>query len=132
MKSVGQSVLFLTIFDDYQRMFFVCFPTRKSKVFSLERQFVKFAQGQTGKNAKHLRSDSGGEYLSDELDFYLKQQGIVSEDTEPYTLQRNGVAERSNSALTNKARSIMKNMTVPNKFCAEALATAVHIRKVIP
>ena len=46
------------------------------------------------KKIKFLRSDRGGEYLSYEFGFHLKQCKIVSQLMPPGTPQRNGVSER--------------------------------------
>ena len=45
---------------------------------------------------KVIRSDRGGEYLSQEFDSYLRDCGIVTQLTPPGTPQWNGVAERRN------------------------------------
>ncbi|MEM7213687.1 MAG: radical SAM protein [Pseudomonadota bacterium] len=118
--------------DDYSHMTFVYFLRSKSEVDKRVRDFVEFVEGQTGDKVKHLRSDNGGEYGSATLRDHLGQQGIAFEKTEPYTPQQNGVAERTNSVLMNKARCMMQCMTVPTKFWADALATAVHIRNITP
>ncbi|GJZ01582.1 retrovirus-related pol polyprotein from transposon TNT 1-94 [Tanacetum coccineum] len=51
---------------------------------------------QLGKNIKALRSDRGGEYLSQEFKEYMGKNGIVQHLTSPYTPQQNGVSERRN------------------------------------
>ncbi|KAK8975005.1 hypothetical protein V6N11_000282 [Hibiscus sabdariffa] len=48
---------------------------------------------------KALRSDRGGEYLSQDFDELLKEYGIVSQLTPPGTPQWNGVSERKNRTL---------------------------------
>lgn len=96
------------------------------------RDFVEFVERQTGDKVKHLRSDNGGEYGSEALGEYLRKKGIVFEKSEPYTPQQNGVAERTNSVLMDKARAMMQGMTVPTNFGAEALSTAVHLRSLTP
>ena len=48
------------------------------------------------KSIKVLRSDRGGEYLSQEFQDYLKENEILSQWTPPYTPQLNGVSERRN------------------------------------
>ena len=47
----------------------------------------------SGHQVKTLRSDNGGEYLSDEFQAYLKKEGIEHELTVPRTPEQNGVAE---------------------------------------
>ncbi|GJT70832.1 retrotransposon protein, putative, ty1-copia subclass [Tanacetum coccineum] len=47
-------------------------------------------ENQLGKTIKALRSDRGGEYISQEFKDYLKVCGIVQQLTPPYTPQHNG------------------------------------------
>ncbi|KAK8574676.1 hypothetical protein V6N12_062365 [Hibiscus sabdariffa] len=51
---------------------------------------------QHGKSIKALRSDRGGEYLSQDFDELLKECGIVSQLTPPGMPEWNGVSERRN------------------------------------
>nr|GFC39409.1 hypothetical protein [Tanacetum cinerariifolium] len=53
-------------------------------------------ENQLGKTIKALRSDRGGEYISQEFKDYLKACEIVQQVTPPYTSQHNGVSERRN------------------------------------
>ena len=46
-----------------------------------------------------LRTDNGGEYLTNEFMDYLKSRGIQHELTVPYSPEQNGVAERMNCTL---------------------------------
>ena len=58
--------------------------------------FKNEVQNQLGKNIKALRSDRGGEYLSQEFIDHLGDCGIVSQLTLPGTPQWNGVSEWRN------------------------------------
>ncbi|KAK8597286.1 hypothetical protein V6N12_065757 [Hibiscus sabdariffa] len=64
---------------------------------------------QHGKSIKALRSDRGGEYLSQDFDELLKECGIVSQLTPPGTPQWNGVSERRNRTLLDMVRSMMSD-----------------------
>ena len=61
----------------------------------------------TGKKVKILRSDNGGEYLSEEFTEYLKEQGISHQLTVPYNPAQNGVAERMNRTVVESARCLI-------------------------
>ena len=63
------------------------------------KRFHSEVEKQTGKSIKMLRSDRGGEYLSDNFIDYLKENGILSQWTPPGTPQHNGVSERRNRTL---------------------------------
>ena len=50
----------------------------KSESFEMFKIFKNKVQNQLGKNIKALRSDRGGEYLSQEFNDHLRDCGIVS------------------------------------------------------
>ena len=57
----------------------------KSEVFEKFKEYKSEVENQLGKSIKVLRSDRGGEYLSQEFQDYLKENGILSQWTPPYT-----------------------------------------------
>ncbi|GKG09627.1 retrotransposon protein, putative, ty1-copia subclass, partial [Tanacetum coccineum] len=71
----------------------------KHEVFETFKVFKNEVENQLGKTIKALRSDRGGEYISQEFKDYLKACGIVELLTPPYTPQHNGVSERRNCTL---------------------------------
>lgn len=74
-----------------------------------------------------LRSNNGGEYVSEEMDTIMSECGIVSSPTAPYNPHQNGVAERLTRNLCDLIRSMLSHRELPNAFWAEVLAVAVHI-----
>ncbi|KAL4366207.1 hypothetical protein GQ457_05G020930 [Hibiscus cannabinus] len=71
----------------------------KSEALEKFKEFKNDVQNQHDKSIKALRSDRGGEYLSQDFDELLKECGIVSQLTPPGTPQWNGVSERRNRTL---------------------------------
>ena len=98
---------FITFTDDFSRYGFVYLMKHKSEAFDKFLEYQSMVEKQTGKSIKILRSDRGGEYLSTEFLNHLKEKGIISEWTPPYTPQLNGVAERRNRTLLDMVRSMM-------------------------
>ena len=82
----------------------------------------------TGKRIKTLRSDNDGEYISTTFTQYLKSQGIQHQLTIPYTPEQNGVAERANHTIVEKARSMLYARDMDLKFWAEAVSTAIYLK----
>ncbi|GJV44025.1 NIN-like protein [Tanacetum coccineum] len=72
----------------------------KHEVFETFKVFKNEVENQLGKTIKALRSDRGGEYISQEFKDYLKAFRIVQQLTSPYTPQHNGVSERRNESAT--------------------------------
>ncbi|GJU87402.1 retrotransposon protein, putative, ty1-copia subclass [Tanacetum coccineum] len=64
-----------------------------------DKVFNNEVENQPGKTIKALRSDRGGEYISQEFKDYLKACGIVQQLTPPYTPQHNGVSKRRSRTL---------------------------------
>ncbi|KAM1427662.1 hypothetical protein ACFXTO_020187 [Malus domestica] len=104
----------------------------KSESFEKFKEFKNEVEKQTGKQIKTLRSDRGGEYLSNEFLDYLKECGIISQWTPPGTPQLNGVSERRNRTLMNMVRSMMSSADLPVTFWGYALYTAAYLLNRIP
>ncbi|WVZ93413.1 LOW QUALITY PROTEIN: hypothetical protein U9M48_039393 [Paspalum notatum var. saurae] len=85
-----------------------------------------------GKVIKFLRSDRGGEYLSQEFNDHLKSCGIVPQLTPPGTPQWNGVFERRNRTLLDMVRSMMSQTDLPLSFWGYALETAAFTLNRVP
>ena len=88
----------------------------KLEAFEKFKEFKNEVEKQLGKSIKTLRSDRGGEYLSQEFLDYLVEDGIQSQWTPPYTPQHNGVAKRRNQTLLDMVRSMMGNANLPKSF----------------
>ena len=71
---------------------------------------------ETGLKVKHLRSDNGGKYIDGGFNEYCTTQGIRMEKTIPGTPQQNGVAERMNRTLNERARSMRLHAGLPKNF----------------
>uniref|UniRef100_H3H8Y7 Integrase catalytic domain-containing protein n=1 Tax=Phytophthora ramorum TaxID=164328 RepID=H3H8Y7_PHYRM len=95
----GGKRYFVTFIDDKSHFCVVYLLRNKSEVAAKFAEFVAFAETQTGKRVKTLRSDNGGEYTSGAMAKFCADRGIVQKFTPPYTPQLNGVAERMNRTL---------------------------------
>nr|GEV38402.1 hypothetical protein [Tanacetum cinerariifolium] len=89
-------------------------------------------ENQLGKTIKAIRSDRGGEYISQQFKDYLKACEIVQQLTPPYTPQHNGVSERRNRTLLNMVRSTMSLATLPLSFWDYDLESAARILNMVP
>jgi transposase InsO family protein len=118
---------FITFTDDFSRYGFVYLMKHKSESFEKFKEFKNEVQNQLDKSIKTIRSDRGGEYLSQEFDDYLKECGIVSQLTPPGTPQWNGVSERRNRTLLDMVRSMMSHADLPISFWGHSLEIATFI-----
>ena len=123
---------FITFTDDFSRYGYVYLMKHKSETFEVFKEFQNEVQNQLGKTIKALRSDRGGEYLSQEFVDHLKQCGIVPQLTPPGTPQWNGVSERRNRTLLDMVRSMISQTDLPLYFWGYALETAAFTLNRVP
>ncbi|GJS79695.1 retrotransposon protein, putative, ty1-copia subclass [Tanacetum coccineum] len=107
---------FVTFTDDFSRYGYVYLLKHKHEVFETFKVFQKEVENQLGKTIKSLRSDRGGEYMSQEFLDHLKEHGIIAHHPPPYTPQQNGMSERRNRTLLDMVRSMMSQTTLPKSF----------------
>ncbi|GJT82392.1 retrotransposon protein, putative, ty1-copia subclass [Tanacetum coccineum] len=128
-----QGASYFVIFtNDYSRYGYVYLLKHKHEVFETFKVFQMEVENQLGKTIKSIRSDRGGEYMSQEFLDHLKDHGIISHRTPLYTPQHNGVSERRNRTLLDMARSIMSQTILPKSFWDYALEAAARILNMVP
>ena len=131
-KSLGGNRYYLTFVDDFSRKSWVYLLREKSEVLKYFKKWKVMAEKQSEKKLKIFRTDRGGEYLSTEFKNFLSEQGIVHQVTMAGTPQQNGVAERLNRTLQEKARSMMVSSGMNGKFWGEAVMSACYLRNRSP
>lgn len=88
---------------------------------------IKLVENQTGKKVKIVRSDNGTEYICHTLEKYFSDHGIQHQKTIPYTPQQNGVAERFNRSIVEKAKCLLFDANLPKCYWAEAMNMAMYL-----
>lgn len=66
--------------------------------------------------------DNAREFILSEFQEYLDSEGIILEMTSPYLPSQNGVAERLNRTLIERARAMIINSGLPKFLWEEAIA----------
>ena len=127
-QSLGGSKYFLTFVDDYSRMGFIYFLKSKSEVFQHFKNFKSMVENHKNGSIKYLRSDNGGEFCSKEFENYLRSVGIIHQTTNSYTPEQNGMSERLNRTLVEKARCMLYDANLGTEFWAEAVSCAMYLR----
>lgn len=118
--------------DDFTRKTYAYLMKNKSEVMSFFLTFKALVEKQTGLPIKCLRSDGGKEYCNERFSTYLKSEGIVHQVTVPYCPQQNGVSERLNRTLMEKARCMLQNSGLCQQYWGEAVMTAVYLKNRSP
>ena len=67
------------------------------------------------------------EFCSFEFDEFCRDEGIARHRTVCHTPQQNGVAERMNRTLLERARCMILNAGLSKDFWAEAISTAFYL-----
>lgn len=131
-SSFSGSRYILTFIDDFSRKTFVYFLRRKDEVFNKFKEWKCLVEKQTDKKLKAIRSDNGGEYINLIFQNYLKANGISHQTTIPFSPQQNGIAERANRSILEKARCMLQDAGLEKRYWAEAVNTAVYLKNRSP
>ncbi|KAL5837333.1 hypothetical protein ACOSQ3_014502 [Xanthoceras sorbifolium] len=127
VSSLSGSLYYVTFIDDSTRKVWVYFLKKKSEVFDTFRKWKAMVENETGLKIKRLRSDNGGEYRDSRFREFCANSGIKMEKTVPMTPQQNGIAERMNRTLNERARSMRLHAGLPKMLWAEAVNTAAYL-----
>ncbi|KAJ4719824.1 Retrovirus-related Pol polyprotein from transposon TNT 1-94 [Melia azedarach] len=127
VESLGGHRYFVSMIDDFSRMTWVFIMKHKSEAFKNFRQWKALVENQTGKKIKRLRTDNSLEFCWSEFDEFCKNEGIARHHTVRDTPQQNGVTERMNQTLLERARCMLSNAELTRRFCAEAVSTACYL-----
>lgn len=99
----------------------------KSDVLACFDHYRKRVETLLERKIKILRSDRGGEYVSNEFKTYLNSAGISFERAPAETPEHNLVAERFNRTLIERMRCILLGAALPIKLWAEIAMATVYI-----
>ena len=99
---------------------------RKSDALNAFKQLVAEVEAD-GFKIKLLKSDNGGEYVSEDFKTYCAQEKIVQRFTSPHTPQSNSISERFNRVLGEKCRAMLIGANLPMSLWAECMKTATYI-----
>lgn len=128
----GGARYLLMFTDDHSRKTFGYVIKSKKQVLEKFIEFKTLVENQTNLRIKKIRTDNGLEYCNYPFENYLKKYGIIHETTVPYTPEQNGVSERMNRTIIEKARSILQDSGLNKKFWGEAVMTAIYVKNRSP
>lgn len=133
-KSMGGSRYMLTLTDDFSRKTFVYFLTSKhgNQILDSVKNFANAVENETEGKIKCIRTDNGTEYVTDVLKKFFDDRGYKHELTCTYTPEQNGVAERANRTIVERAKCMLFDADLTLKFWAEACGMAVYLMNRTP
>ncbi|WRX24984.1 Integrase [Theobroma cacao] len=98
-----------------------------SEVLTTFLQWKALIEKQTGKMIKRFRTDNGLKICKGEFDLFCKNKGIIRHRTVIKTPQQNGIAERMNRTLIERARCMLSNAGLSKVFWTEAINMACYL-----
>ncbi|OMO73383.1 Integrase, catalytic core [Corchorus capsularis] len=127
VESHSRCRYFVTFIDDYSRKVWVYFLKTKDEVFDRFKEWKIMIEKRTSRQIKTLRTDNGLEFCGQGFNEFCKKEGIVRHHTVRRTPQQNGVAERMNQTVLQRARCMRLNAGLSKKFWAEAVNIAAYL-----
>lgn len=109
----------LTFIDYLSRFNWVHFFKNKSHVFENFKVFKASAKKQRGQLITCLRSNNGGEYVSQQFEEYLSQSSISWKIYVPHTPKHNGMDERKNMTLVKMVHCLLQTNDLLTKSWVE-------------
>lgn len=128
-KAIGNKGSYnLIIIDDFSRKSWVIPLRKKSNTAAALKEWIAVAETEVGKKLKVLRSDNGGEFIDNVFGKWMREHGIQHQTIPARSPQSNGVAERGNRTLQDRARSMLVGAGLGGGFWVEAISAASYIR----
>ena len=132
IESLNGKRFMISFTDDMTRCSQVYFMNSKSEALDKFKEYQGSVEGTSGELIRIVHTDRGGEYMSKEFKRYLVHQKIEHEETCAHSPEQNGVAERLNRTLMEKARPMVAHAGVGKAFWAEAVHTANYLKNRTP
>jgi hypothetical protein len=101
-------------------------------VLPLFTQFLQMIKTQYNTVVRAIRSDNGGEYISNAFCSQLNQKCILHQLTCPQTSEQNGVAKRKNHHIMSIVRCLLSGMHVYKSYWHMAVLTTVYLMNYTP
>ena len=116
IESYSGEIFFILFVDDYSRMMIVMYLKEKSQAFQKFKWYLARVEKETRKRLKFLRSERGGEFISNEFNNFYIERGIKRQVSAPGTPKQNGIAKRRNRSIMDRARTLMIEKKVALKY----------------
>lgn len=118
---------FISFIDQYSHFAVTYFMQHKNEAFQKFKEYVAMVENQFKTLPERVRCDNGGEYISHDMKNFCTQKGIKIEYTIPRTPEQNGVAERFNRTILDKARCLIFQANMDKSFWEEAVSTSIYL-----
>ncbi|MBW0526733.1 hypothetical protein O181_066448 [Austropuccinia psidii MF-1] len=98
------------------------------------KEFVKqkLIKNTHDRKIKQLLTDGGGEFVNQQFKDLENKHGFTHIIAPPYTPEHNGIAERANRTILDKAQCLLLTSNLPNQYWAEEINTATFLTNILP
>jgi len=131
IQGVAHQQYICTLIDEYSWFTMLRSLTSKAEAPAALLDMIAAMETQTGRKAKNLKTNNGGEYRSAELLRHLQAKGISLKETVTCHSQNNTIAERTNRTIVTMARTALLHTNLSKYLWPEAIAH-LHIEKTEP
>ena len=118
---------FVTFVDDYSQTTRLYLMKNRSKLFSHFHAFCVEIHTQFHVSVQRLRSDNAKEYVSEQFQSFMLQNGILHQTSYVDTLYHNGVAKRKNRYLLETIKALLFQMYVPKHLWTNTVSTVFFL-----
>jgi hypothetical protein len=136
LASLGGSKYLAMFTDDYTNFVTGFLQRDKSALTTLHnfKVFHKRMTNLTGLSLKTIRADLGTEYKNSDFQTYCEQHGISRQFSAPGAQShgQNGVAERMNRTIAERALSMLVHASLPLTYWGEAMLAAIYVHNMLP
>ena len=107
-------------------MMTIMYLRENSKAFEKFKWYLARVEKEIGKRLKCLRSERGGEFISNEFNNFWIERGIKRQVLALGTLEQNEIAERINRSIMDCEKTIIIEKNVAIKYWKEVINIAIH------
>lgn len=106
---IKRNVYVMCVVDDFTRYLQVFLLKSKTETVVCMNEALRFLQALFPGPGQFnlLRCDQGLEFRNADMKIVLEKYGIVTDDIEPYCHEHNGLVERMNRTIQEKARALI-------------------------
>ncbi|MBW0473124.1 hypothetical protein O181_012839 [Austropuccinia psidii MF-1] len=131
-QSLSGARYFLILIDQFTGYTTTKFLKRKEETLAAFKEYKTWAENFHQRKIVKIVSDRGGEFVNNCFKTYATTEGFEHSISSPYTLEHNGIAERGNRLVLEKARCLMQQTKLTDQFWAEATSTATFLLNIAP
>ena len=124
VQTIAKQDYYISFTDDYTRWTTIYLMKKKSGALKYYQSFEAWCATQFDARIRTLRTDRGGEYMSNDFDDHLGKRGTLRIAAPHDTPEYNGVSERLNRTVLERTRAVLHASGLPKFLWGEA---AVHI-----